>query len=78
MSGSNSFGREDTAVDSRLELMETTQAFQEKGLEELHLALTEQQRQIDILERQVEYLLDRIRNLEASAPGEKDPLPPHY
>jgi uncharacterized coiled-coil protein SlyX len=58
--------------------VEATQAFQEKELEELHLALAELQGQIDVLERQMKYLLDRIRNLEASAPGEKDPLPPHY
>jgi uncharacterized coiled-coil protein SlyX len=62
----------------RLEFLESTQAFQERGLEELHLALTEQQRQIDGLQRQMEYLLDRIRTLEATAPGESDSLPPHY
>ena len=77
MSSAEYSGREDF-MDSRLEHLETTQAFQEKGLEELHQALAGQQRQIDALERQVEFLLDRIRFLEASAPGEKDPLPPHY
>jgi len=64
--------------------MESKISFQEHLLEELNKIVTEQQSQIDVLERRQQLLHDQLRELEESAGREgagsapQDERPPHY
>jgi SlyX protein len=65
---------------ARIEALETKVAYQERTIEELNGALTEQWKQIDLLTKQVDRLLDRIKRMEETAPSSPadEPPPPHY
>jgi SlyX protein len=65
---------------ARIEALETKVAYQERTIEELNGALTEQWKQIDLLTKQVDRLLDRIKRVEETAPSSPadEPPPPHY
>ena len=60
--------------------LQTRLAFQEEGLNELGDILTGQQRQIDLLRREISALQDKYRELldliEAGPPAHEKP--PHY
>ncbi len=62
---------------SRLDVLETLVAHQDKTIAELNGAVTAQWRKIDALERQVAKLLVEIQSI--GAPREApEPPPPHY
>ncbi len=65
---------------ARIEALETKVAYQERTIEELNGALTEQWKQVDQLAKQVERLSDRIKRVEETAPSSPgdEPPPPHY
>jgi SlyX protein len=65
---------------ARIEALESKVAYQERTIEELNGALTEQWKQIDQLTKQVDRLLDRIKRVEETAPSSPvdEPPPPHY
>jgi SlyX protein len=65
---------------ARIEALETKVAYQERTIEELNGALTEQWKQVDLLTKQVGRLLDRIKRVEETAPSSPadEPPPPHY
>ena len=67
-------------TNSRLDELETRNAYQEATIQDLSARIYEQQRQIDRLESRLEGLGDKVRGLAA---GENSPLPenerpPHY
>ena len=67
-------------MESRLTELEIKVAFQDDLLETLNLAVARQQRQIDLLQEQLQALYQQMR---ASGPGgpENGPqheIPPHY
>ncbi|MGO4325886.1 SlyX family protein [Cupriavidus sp. 2TAF22] len=67
-------------MESRLTELEIKVAFQDDLLETLNLAVARQQRQIDLLQEQLQALYQQMR---ASGPGGPDngsqhEIPPHY
>ena len=63
----------------RLDELESRQAFQDDTIASLNEALIAQQQRISHLEKMVELLVERYRELapDAVAP-EEEPPPPHY
>lgn len=70
----------DEKLITRLDALETRQAFQEQTIEDLNTTITDQWQQIDKLKRELSRLTDELRELEAGSdqPGRRDPPPPHY
>ncbi|KQZ01728.1 SlyX protein [Pseudolabrys sp. Root1462] len=66
------------ALNARLVALETDRSHQERAIEDLSEAVTEQWKLIDQLKRQVERLADQVREAAIAAPGEPEPPPPHY
>ena len=66
--------------ETRIEALEAKVAYQERTIEELNGALTEQWKQIDVLTKQINRLSDRLMRMEeaAPAPAADEPPPPHY
>jgi len=65
----------DTAeTSSRLQELETRNAYQEAAIEDLSTRVYEQQKLIDALETQLANLAEKVRGLAA---GENAPLPEH-
>lgn len=66
-------------ADERIEQLEVRIAFQERTIEELNTAVTEQWRVIDGLTRTLKLLEDHVRST-ASVVGDPraEPPPPHY
>ncbi len=65
--------------DQRVDLLEEGQYFQEKNLKELHEALTLQQKQIDVLEKKLHRLEEKLASVLHLADGQGivQTLPPH-
>jgi SlyX protein len=65
---------------ARIEALEVRIAYQDRIIEDLNTAVTEQWRQIDNLTKQVARMADRLQRVEDSVPpsGEPEPPPPHY
>lgn len=65
-----------------IEQLQTTLAFQEHSLAELHEALLAQQKQLDFLQLQVRLLQGRLEDIEAGggpkSPNPGEERPPHY
>jgi len=66
-----------TDVDKRLTDLEVKASFTEDLVDHLNKTILEQQRQIDLLIREVATLKDRAPDPGAIV-GERDELPPHY
>ncbi len=63
----------------RLEELESRQAFQEDTIAHLNEALVAQQQRIAYLEKMLELLIERYREvMPDSAPPGEEPPPPHY
>ena len=64
---------------SRLDELESRQVFQEDTIASLNEALVAQQQRIAYLEKMVDLLIERYREVmpDTAAPGEEPP-PPHY
>jgi len=67
------------ADKTRLDELEGRQAFQEDTIASLNEALVAQQQRITYLEKMLELLIERYREVmpDSAAPGEEPP-PPHY
>jgi len=68
-----------TELLSKLELVETRQAFQEDTIESLNKEIIQQQQDIQNLELKVNILEERLKEAaEATANPEHEEPPPHY
>ncbi|MEX0732721.1 MAG: SlyX family protein [Aquisalimonadaceae bacterium] len=69
-------------MDTRLTDLEIRITHQEASIDELTDSLLAQQRQIDLLRRQVEALQNQLRDMETRGRGNEpeapEPPPPHY
>lgn len=69
----------ESELNSRIEKLETTVAFQDQTIEELSAALAEHYRQIEALKRELHNLGAALSDVEAHpALAGKEPPPPHY
>jgi SlyX protein len=69
----------DADAGARIEALEMRIAHQERVIEELNAAVTEQWKQIESLTRQVERMTDRLQQVaDNAAPNSAEPPPPHY
>ncbi|MEO8298353.1 MAG: SlyX family protein [Burkholderiales bacterium] len=67
------------AIDKRLEDLEIKASFTEDLLDQLNLVVVRQQRQIDLLMRELTQLREQADSAgPASARNLRDELPPHY
>ena len=67
-------------LNARIEVLETTVAFQEQTIEELSQALADHYKQLEALRRELTHLGAQLRDVEAHpalATG-SEPPPPHY
>lgn len=65
----------------RLDDLEIKLAFQEELVETLNRVVARQQQELDLLQRQVRYLYQQVRDLRPAdeAPSSpEDEIPPHY
>jgi len=65
--------------DDRIEQLEVRIAFQDRTIEELNTAVTDQWRVIDGLTRKLKLLEDHVRSTASNvADPRSEPPPPHY
>lgn len=65
----------------RLDDLEIKLAFQEELVETLNGIVARQQQELELLQRQVRYLYQQIRDLrpaDEATPSPEDEIPPHY
>ena len=69
-----------TELLSRLELVETQQAFQEDTIESLNKEIIQQQQDIQNLELKINILEEQLKEAAeaTSNPEHEEPPPPHY
>lgn len=67
-------------LEKRIAELESSIAFQDSTIEELNAVVTQQQRQIDQLEKNLSVLKDQMKNLASSniAIDDEEMPPPHY
>ena len=67
-------------LDTRIERLETTVAFQEQTIEDLNQAMAEHYRLIEAMRRELANLGAQLREVEAhpALTGGREPPPPHY
>ena len=71
---------EHTAMEHRLEELETRIAYQEASIEELTYTMLAQQKTIEALQAQLDYFKSVLKDLTPSAvaPMSEETAPPHY
>lgn len=62
----------------RIDALETRIAYQDQTIEELNLAMTEQWKVIDLLQRKLGMLEEQVRSGSYIADPSTDRPPPHY
>jgi uncharacterized coiled-coil protein SlyX len=65
-------------LGERLDALESRVAYQDETIETLNATITAQWKQIDLLNRQIAMLSDRLHEAEAGQPGPANERPPHY
>ncbi|MDN4502968.1 SlyX family protein [Alteromonadaceae bacterium BrNp21-10] len=67
-------------LSADIEQLQTKIAFQEDGIEQLSDALANQQNQLEKLQYQVQFLVNKIKNMQGSniADATEEAPPPHY
>lgn len=67
-------------MEERIERLENIVALQERTMEKLSDTIFDQQKQIDLLERKVEALIAKVKEVDAAmdSDGPHDVPPPHY
>ncbi|NOX42713.1 MAG: SlyX family protein [Gammaproteobacteria bacterium] len=67
-------------MEKRIAELESRIAFQDNTIEELNAVVTQQQRQIDQMEKSLSVLKDHLKNLVSSniASEDEETPPPHY
>jgi len=67
-------------LEKRIAELESRIAFQDNTIEELNAVVTQQQRQIDQMEKSLSVLKDHLKNLVSSniASEDEETPPPHY
>lgn len=66
-------------LNTRIELLETRVAYQDRTIEELNKSVTQQWRQIDDFAKQIEQMMARLQAAEDNkSPAGSEPPPPHY
>jgi SlyX protein len=67
-------------LEARIEALEVRVAYQDQMIEDLNQTVIAQWKQIDSLKRQLNEMLDRVREVEdnAGGPSAPEPPPPHY
>ncbi len=80
--GGGDGGERDTlaAMADRIDTLEVKIAYQDEIIEDLNTAIVAQWSKLDHLQRLVESLQDRLKDLQDRTPGEPqdEPPPPHY
>lgn len=68
------------ALVARIDTLEIRVAYQDEVIEELNKAAVEQWTRLDLAERRMEALQERLRDIQDRAPPDQrdDPPPPHY
>ncbi len=71
---------EESSIKDRIELLEARIAHQDRIIEDLNAAVTDQWKQIDMLVKQIARMGDRLQSVEENVPpsGATEPPPPHY
>jgi SlyX protein len=65
-------------LTQRIDALETHIAHQDRTIEDLNAALTDQWKQIEDLAYRVSRLADELREVEGAGSSEPEPPPPHY
>jgi SlyX protein len=65
-------------LTQRIDALETHIAHQDRTIEDLNAAITDQWKQIEDLAYRMSRLTDALREVESSGSGEPEPPPPHY
>jgi SlyX protein len=68
------------ALAARIDTLEMRVAYQDEVIEELNTVVVEQWARLDLAQRRMEALQERLRDIqERAAPDQRDePPPPHY
>ena len=71
---------EQAKLRADIDQLQTKLAFQEHTIEELNLALSDQQQQMEKMQFQIKHLIDRVKQLQPSqiASQSEETPPPHY
>ena len=65
-------------LTQRIDVLEAHIAHQDRTIEELNAALTDQWKQIEQLTHRLSRLSDQLREVESRGSDEPEPPPPHY
>ena len=65
-------------LTQRIDALEAHIAHQDRTIEDLNAAITDQWKQIEDLAYRMSRLSDELREIESSGSGEPEPPPPHY
>ncbi len=66
------------SLTQRIDALEAHIAHQDRTIEDLNTALTDQWRQIEDLAYRMSRLAEMLREVESSGNSEPEPPPPHY
>jgi SlyX protein len=65
-------------LTQRIDALEMRIAHQDRTIEDLNAAITDQWKQIEDLAYRVSRMAEELRDVEATAVGAPEPPPPHY
>ena len=65
-------------LTQRIDALETHIAHQDRTIEDLNAAITDQWKQIEDLAYRMSRMAEQLREVEGSGSGEPEPPPPHY